>query len=168
MTINLGPLHFKTIHLDRAFIQDNWDFIAKGVWVTIALSLVSIIIATILAVLTALGRLSTFPPLYALCTFYVSLIRGTPLYLQIFFFFLALPQLGHHHVWLLGRCHCAELELRRLHERDFPGGAHFGGQGPARGGHRARDDIWPDNARGWCCRRHCGFASRPLATTSSP
>jgi polar amino acid transport system permease protein len=44
--------------------------------------------------LAALGRLSAFPPIYALSTFYVSLIRGTPLYLQIFFFFLALPQLG--------------------------------------------------------------------------
>jgi polar amino acid transport system permease protein len=51
-------------------------------------------LATILALLAALGRLSTFPPIYAISTFYVSLIRGTPLYLQIFFFFLALPQLG--------------------------------------------------------------------------
>jgi polar amino acid transport system permease protein len=51
-------------------------------------------LATILALLAALGRLSTFPPFFALSTFYVSLIRGTPLYLQIFFFFLALPQLG--------------------------------------------------------------------------
>ena len=48
----------------------------------------------ILALLAALGRLSTIPPVYAVSTFYVSLIRGTPLYLQIFFFFLALPQLG--------------------------------------------------------------------------
>jgi polar amino acid transport system permease protein len=44
--------------------------------------------------LAALGRLSSNPFIYALSTFYVSLIRGTPLYLQIFFFFLALPQLG--------------------------------------------------------------------------
>jgi polar amino acid transport system permease protein len=44
--------------------------------------------------LAALGRLSTFPPVYAVSTFYVSIIRGTPLFLQIFFFFLALPQLG--------------------------------------------------------------------------
>jgi polar amino acid transport system permease protein len=51
-------------------------------------------LATFLALLAALGRLSKFPPFYALSTFYVSLIRGTPLYLQIFFFFLALPQLG--------------------------------------------------------------------------
>jgi polar amino acid transport system permease protein len=47
-----------------------------------------------MALLAALGRLSSFPPFYALSTFYVSLMRGTPLYLQIFFFFLALPQLG--------------------------------------------------------------------------
>lgn len=93
-TFNIGSLSVSTIQLDRDFIRANIGFVAKGVWVTIALSLASIIIATILAVLTALGRLSSFPPIYALCTFYVSLMRGTPLYLQIFFFFLALPQLG--------------------------------------------------------------------------
>ena len=42
----------------------------------------------------ALGRLSKLPPAYALATFYISLIRGTPLLLQIVFLFLALPQLG--------------------------------------------------------------------------
>jgi len=44
--------------------------------------------------LGALGRLSRVPPAYALATFYTSLIRGTPLLLQIIFIFLALPQLG--------------------------------------------------------------------------
>ena len=92
--INLGGFSFKVIHLDRAFIWDNIPFIASGVWVTIGISALSILFATILALLAALGRLSKFPPLYALCTFYVSLIRGTPLLLQIFFWFLALPQLG--------------------------------------------------------------------------
>ena len=57
-------------------------------------NLLAIALAIILALLAALGRLSKLPPVYALSTFYVSLIRGTPLYLQIFFFFLALPQLG--------------------------------------------------------------------------
>lgn len=85
---------FKTIHLDIAFIRENIPFIASGIWVTIGISALSILFATILALLAALGRLSKFPPIYALCTFYVSLIRGTPLYLQIFFFFLALPQVG--------------------------------------------------------------------------
>jgi polar amino acid transport system permease protein len=87
-------LGIKTIKLDTTFINDNLLFIAGGLGETIKISLLSIALATLLALLAALGRLSTLPPVYALSTFYVSLIRGTPLYLQIFFFFLALPQLG--------------------------------------------------------------------------
>ncbi len=88
------PFGIHTIKLDQTFIAENIGFIATGIGVTIEISLLSIALATILALLAALGRLSTFPPVYAVSTFYVSLIRGTPLYLQIFFFFLALPQLG--------------------------------------------------------------------------
>lgn len=87
-------LGIKTIHLDYEFIRNNMFFIAGGIWQTLLVSILSITLATLLALLAALGRLSTIPPIYALSTFYVSLIRGTPLYLQIFFFFLALPQLG--------------------------------------------------------------------------
>lgn len=84
----------KTIALNTEFIRNNMSFIARGVTETLTVSGLAITLAMILALLAALGRLSTFPPFYALSTFYVSLIRGTPLYLQIFFFFLALPQLG--------------------------------------------------------------------------
>ncbi len=87
-------LGIKTITLDGEFISKNLAFIAQGLGETIRISVLSILLAMILALLAALGRLSTFPPFYAISTFYVSLIRGTPLYLQIFFFFLALPQLG--------------------------------------------------------------------------
>jgi polar amino acid transport system permease protein len=82
------------IKIDTEFISNNLLFVAGGVWETIRISIFSITLAIILALLAALARLSTVPPIYALSTFYVSLIRGTPLYLQIFFFFLALPQLG--------------------------------------------------------------------------
>ena len=82
------------IEIDSEFIRKNILFIAGGLGQTFYISILSIVLATILALLAGLGRLSTFPPFYALSTFYVSLIRGTPLYLQIFFFFLALPQLG--------------------------------------------------------------------------
>jgi len=92
-------LGIKTIHLDSQFILDNIVFIAGGLGETIRISILSIVLATILALLAALGRLSSSPPLYALSTFYVSLIRGTPLFLQIYFFFLALPQL---HIVLSG------------------------------------------------------------------
>jgi polar amino acid transport system permease protein len=88
------PFGLHTIKLDTNFMNDNLPFIASGINTTIGISLLSISFATILALLAALGRLSSFPPIYAVSTFYVSLIRGTPLFLQIFFFFLALPQLG--------------------------------------------------------------------------
>src|SRR5687767_13201403 len=87
-------LGIRTISLDYEFIRNNIGFIAGGIPQTLWISFLSITLATVLALLAALGRLSTIPPLYAISTFYVSLIRGTPLYLQIFFFFLALPQLG--------------------------------------------------------------------------
>ena len=87
-------LGIKTIALNTEFIRNNMSFIARGVTETLTVSGLAITLAMVLALVAALGRLSTFPPFYALSTFYVSLIRGTPLYLQIFFFFLALPQLG--------------------------------------------------------------------------
>lgn len=93
-SLSVGAWKFSTIRLDFEFIQKNLTFVGGGIGQTILISVLSILLATLLALVAALGRLSKFPPFYAISTFYVSLIRGTPLYLQIFFFFLALPQLG--------------------------------------------------------------------------
>src|SRR5438067_2358194 len=86
--LTIGPFTFTTIHLDLQFIRDWTPFISQGIGQTIGISLLSILFATLLALLAALGRLSRLPPIYALSTFYISLIRGTPLFLQILFFFL--------------------------------------------------------------------------------
>lgn len=91
---SVAGLKFTTISLDWTFIRSHWFFIFNGVWLTILLSVLSILLATVLSLLGALGRLSKSAPAYALATFYISLIRGTPLLLQVVFFFLALPQLG--------------------------------------------------------------------------
>jgi polar amino acid transport system permease protein len=40
-----------------------------------------------------MGRISKSAPIYATATLYVSLVRGTPLIVQIFFIFFALPQI---------------------------------------------------------------------------
>jgi len=92
--ITIGDYKFRTIALDLDFIGTWAPLITSGVPVTLALSALSILFASVLALLSALARLSRIAPLYALSTFYISLIRGTPLLVQIFFFFLALPQLG--------------------------------------------------------------------------
>ena len=92
--INLGFTEIKFIKLDPEFMKEYSPFIAEGVIQTIAISVVSILLAMVLALLSALARLSKNPMLVAISTFYISLIRGTPLYLQVIFFFLALPQMG--------------------------------------------------------------------------
>ena len=67
--------------------------VLQGAGITILVSALSIFFATILAVLGALARLSTNPIFNAIGSFYVSLFRGTPLLLQIYFIYYALPQL---------------------------------------------------------------------------
>ena len=80
--------------LDFEFIRDNWFFIATGTGATLGIAIFSFLLATPIAMMVAKGRRSTLLPIRALSTFYVWLIDGIPLLLQIFFVFLALPQLG--------------------------------------------------------------------------
>ncbi len=69
-------------------------FIMKGVGTTIYVSILSISAACVLALFGSLGRLSRNPIFYGVSTFYVSIIRGTPLIVQIFVIYLGLPQMG--------------------------------------------------------------------------
>lgn len=68
--------------------------IIGGVWMTLFLSVTSIFFAVILAVFGALGRLSRNPYFNGVASLYVSLVRGTPLIVQIYFIFLGLPAMG--------------------------------------------------------------------------
>jgi polar amino acid transport system permease protein len=79
----------------KADFMAEWaPFIIGGVSITVFVSVLSIIFATLFAVIGALGRLSTIAPIYAAATLYVSLVRGTPLIVQLIFWYLALPQFG--------------------------------------------------------------------------
>ncbi len=92
--IDLGFTQIKFIKLDSEFIMEFGPFIAAGALLTIVISLASIVLAMVLALISALARISNNPLAVAVSMFYISLIRGTPLYLQVIFFFLALPQMG--------------------------------------------------------------------------
>jgi polar amino acid transport system permease protein len=83
-----------TGRVDPAFLSVWGPFILGGVWVTIFVAVASIIWAVGFAIIGALGRLSTIAPIYAIASLYVSLVRGTPLIIQIIFVYLALPQFG--------------------------------------------------------------------------
>ena len=65
----------------------------EGARMTVLLTLVSGLSGMVIGVVAGLGKLSSFLPLRWLCDFYVWLIRGTPLLLQILFVWLASPQL---------------------------------------------------------------------------
>jgi polar amino acid transport system permease protein len=85
---------FYQFKLDFKFMWKYLPFIMKGVGTTVYVSILSIVSACILALFGALGRLSKNPIFYGVATFYISVIRGTPLIVQIFVIYLGLPQMG--------------------------------------------------------------------------
>ena len=68
--------------------------IMEGAEVTLTIFVVTLLLSLPLGGLAALGRISTFPPLRYLMEFYVWIMRGTPLMLQLLFVYFALPMVG--------------------------------------------------------------------------
>ncbi len=89
---------------DREWIRDNISYIAGGLRYTMAMAVGGIVIAIVLATLGALARLSRNPIAYGVSGFYVSFFRGTPLIVQMFLLYLALPPVGRNltdkYAWL--------------------------------------------------------------------
>ncbi len=79
--------------IDSAFMAKWAVYILGGVTTTIYVAVVSIAFAIAFAIVGAMGRLSSNPILYSVSTLYVSLVRGTPLLVQILFVYLALGQI---------------------------------------------------------------------------
>ena len=83
------------VGFDTGLLTEYFTYIVLGgVGITIVVAIASILLAIGFATMGALGRLSRNPVLNGIASFYVSLVRGTPLLLQILFIYLALPQLG--------------------------------------------------------------------------
>ena len=83
-----------TDNIDTDWIGTWAPFILGGAGITILICVLSIVLATALAIAGALGRLSNNPIPYAISSFYVSLVRGTPLIVQIYIIFFSLPQIS--------------------------------------------------------------------------
>jgi polar amino acid transport system permease protein len=81
--------------LKLSFIQSRIGLmISKGLFTTIYISAVSIVIATVIAIVGAIAKLSNNGFAYAIASFYTSLFRGLPLLLQVYLIYKGLPQLG--------------------------------------------------------------------------
>jgi His/Glu/Gln/Arg/opine family amino acid ABC transporter permease subunit len=92
------------------FIVDLLDQIARhypellrGYEITIFLTCVTILLALALGIVLALMRTSDFAPVRVLSSAYVEVFRNTPLLVQLFFLFFALPKLPPLVLPLLGR-----------------------------------------------------------------
>ena len=66
---------------------------AEGARVTVQLTVGAGVIGIALGVLIALAKLSRWWPLRLLASFYIWVIRGTPLLVQVLFMYMALPSL---------------------------------------------------------------------------
>ena len=62
-----------------------------GALLTMVLALVSVIIGLLPGLLLAVGRLQKIKIIDLICKFYIWLFRGTPLLLQLYFIYYALP-----------------------------------------------------------------------------
>lgn len=82
--------------------RSTWKLIADNLWplakaaltMTIPLTIISFAIGLVIALAVALARLSSNVVLSNIARFYISIIRGTPLLVQLFIVFFALPEFG--------------------------------------------------------------------------
>lgn len=66
----------------------------NGLTVTLPLTIISFALALVIALITALVQTAKIPVLRQLARFYVWVIRGTPVLVQLFVVFYGLPSLG--------------------------------------------------------------------------
>lgn len=80
--------------LAELLIQSIPGLLIPGLTVTIPLTLVSFGLGLILALFTALIQIARVPVLRQIARFYVWIIRGTPLLVQLYIIFYGLPSLN--------------------------------------------------------------------------
>lgn len=78
----------------QLMIDSFWPLLSAGLIFTVPLTLITFVLGILLGLLVALARLYGPTPLVALVRFYVWLIRGTPLLVQLFLIFYGLPSAG--------------------------------------------------------------------------
>ena len=71
-----------------------WKILLPGITATIPLTIISFTLALIIATVTALVQFARVPVLTPLARFYIWIIRGTPLLVQLFVIFFGLPRIG--------------------------------------------------------------------------
>ena len=128
----------------------NWELVwsslgpllTGAIFGTIPLALASFSLGLLLALVVALMRLSRNRLVSAVARTYISVIRGTPLLVQLFVIFYGLAFRRNHHQPLAQRHHRVLPERRRLCRGGHPRGHPVGSEGPV-GGRPHHRDVAP-------------------------
>lgn len=67
--------------------------LTKGLWITVEVTVLSLLLALVIGLISCFLALSKRAPLRWISKVYVGLIRGTPLLVQVFYIYFAIPQL---------------------------------------------------------------------------
>lgn len=97
-----GFVYYIYYYLSTPLINSLSGKLSASIWIpillqktgiTIAISLASMVLATIFGFIGALGRLSRFAPVRWLALIYVEVIRGTPILVQLLFWYFGIAQI---------------------------------------------------------------------------
>src|SRR5690625_4611702 len=80
--------------LDFSLVQSFIPYLLKAAWITLVLSVISIIVGLVLGLFITLMKISKYKILTLFADLYLWVIRGTPLLVQLFLVYFGLPQVG--------------------------------------------------------------------------
>lgn len=73
-------------------LKDSFPSLVSGLWVTIEIAVISLILAVILGIILGIFSISTSKILNSISAVYIYIIRGTPLMIQALFLFFGVGQ----------------------------------------------------------------------------
>jgi len=82
------------VAFDWSFVTENWRELAEGLVRTLEVSAIAIAGAFVIGAVLGAARAHRVPVVSQLAGVYVEVIRNTPILVQIFMLFYALPQIG--------------------------------------------------------------------------
>ncbi|MCX7884988.1 MAG: amino acid ABC transporter permease [Caloramator sp.] len=80
--------------MDIKFIINKLPYLLEGGFMTIKLTVITLFLGTIIGVVLAVFKITKNRFIRGFASFYTWVFRGTPLILQLFFFYYALPVMG--------------------------------------------------------------------------
>ncbi|MBR6222388.1 MAG: amino acid ABC transporter permease [Lachnospiraceae bacterium] len=80
--------------MDIQIMKEYLPLYIDALWLTLKIGLLGIVLSLVVGVFTALFRFYKIPVLDKLSGAYIELFRNTPLLVQLFFLYFALPRIG--------------------------------------------------------------------------